>query len=120
MLIKEKEREGLQIQYFFFDENLQNNLEDVLKLVENGSRSRSSKKLKECIESRNKLIRIADISSRGWDTVKVYESDSIASDSADEREIRAAERSALSNKKRGTLSATTTAERSKLLRGELY
>ena len=40
--------------------------------------------------------------------MKEYESDSIASDSADEKKIRAAERRAVSSKKRRTSSETTT------------
>ena len=88
---------------YSFNEQLQGTLEEVQNLLKNGAKHRPSKKLEDCIaqiKRRNKLIRIADKSSGGWDTVKEYESDNVASDSADERKIRAAERRVLSNKKR--------------------
>ena len=50
------------------------------------------------LETRNKMIKVADKSSGGWQTVEKYLSDSIASDSDDKRKLRAAESTALRKK----------------------
>lgn len=50
------------------------------------------------IKRRNKLIRITDKSEAGWAAVDVYLSDEIASESEDEKKIRAAEQRALRKK----------------------
>ena len=56
------------------------------------------KKVIADLETQNKMIKIADKSPGGWETVKEYLSDSIASDSNDERRLRAVESRALRKK----------------------
>jgi len=55
------------------------------------------------LHRRKKLIRIANTSSGGWETVRQYESNQVASDSDDENKIYKAESCAISKKKRSSI-----------------
>ena len=56
------------------------------------------KKVIADLETQSKMIKIADKSPGGWETVKEYLSESIASDSKDKRRLRAVESRALRKK----------------------
>ena len=66
--------------------------------IKNSLTKKSLKGIKKAIadlETRNKMIKIADKSASDWKTVEKYLSGSIASDSDDERKLRATESRAL-------------------------
>lgn len=54
--------------------------------------------VKKKLLHRNKLIKIADKSAGGWDTVKEYESDELASDSEDDKRLKRAESRAMAKR----------------------
>ena len=54
-------------------------------------RQKLAKSIKEDIEERNKLLKIADKLTAGCGSVVEYVSDDLASDSEDDRKIKAAE-----------------------------
>ena len=98
-----------------FNESICDKVDTIVKLTKNGSQNRASKlakSIKEDLEKQNKLLKIADKSIAGWGTVEEYLSDDLASNSEDDRKIKAAERRALQKKnirrKNQRSSATTT------------
>ena len=58
------------------------------------------KKARKELQKRLKLVRIADRSEFGWDTVNEYISDEVASDSDDDRRIKRAENAAAGKRKK--------------------
>ena len=84
---------GHQIQ-FELNTDLIDNIEVAIEHIARRKSAKATKVLEEALDllrKRNKLIRIADKSEGGWSTVKEYLSDDVASDSEDEKRIRAAE-----------------------------
>ena len=83
--------------------------QQILQIVENLSLALNNDDTSEAndlcdhltakFKRRNKLIKMADRSVLGWDTVAKYEADRIASDSDDGKKIRQAESRALTKRK---------------------
>ena len=98
-------------------------VKNTIELIKDGSRKRSKRLLEDVlkdIKDRNKLIRLADKSSGGWATVTEYQSDSIASDSSDEKKMRAAEKRAIAkikHKKKPVYSTSSTYRRKEMDQG---
>ena len=93
--------EGHKIQ-FNFNSELEEALEQTIWAIQNRKEEYAIETIKESIDKikkRNKLIRIADTSECGWDTVRQYESNPVASDSDDENRILKAESRALRKRK---------------------
>ena len=98
-------QKGHEIQ-FKFNLSIEEKIDDLEAIIQ---RSRSARNIKaqvnilasmrDMIKKRNKLIKIADRSELGWKTVKEYESDDIADDSADEKRLKAAEKAAAAKDK---------------------
>ena len=104
-LKKEKELkwrfEGHKIQ-FVFNTELEDGFKQALWAYNNKKGDYLVEFLNELldkIKERNKFIRIADSSEGGWETVRQYESNPLASDSEDESRIRRAEAQAIRKKK---------------------
>ena len=95
-------KKGNQIQFDHCSEVL-----NLVQAAENHLKSDNKIKVEEkltaarkSLESRIKLIRIADKSEFGWVTVEEYVCDDVADDSGDERKIRMAENRAEQKRKK--------------------
>jgi len=85
-------------QQFDFNKSVISELVSLKRLIKAGSVNRASKALDSSIsimEKRNKLIKMADRSVAGWGIVEEYLTDDLASNSDDEKKIKAAETRAL-------------------------
>ena len=87
---------------FEFNVDVLNRLEKIEKLVEKERKAEALKTLEEgkkFIAKRQKLVQIADRESDGWNVVKEYISDDLASDSDDEKRINKARKKAAEKRK---------------------
>ena len=93
---------------YLFNSEVKEGLEDICSLLQEEEvgiemiEQRINQVLQK-VEHRNKLIRIADRSEAGWETVREFQRDDLADDSEEERKIRASESRALQKIKRKKL-----------------
>ena len=103
--------EGNRIQ-FTFNSDVCDQLTQINWAIENNKSDYAKElveSLTETVKRRNKLIKITDTSDGGWDTVRQYESNPIASDSEDESRINRAESRALKKRKNAKQKANKSA-----------
>ena len=93
---------GNRVQLEFNNQILQiaQNLSPALNNDDPSKTNNLCENLTEKLKRRDKLIRMADRSLIGWDTVAEYEADLITSDSNDGKKIRQAGNRALTKQKR--------------------
>ena len=92
-------RKGNRVQFKFN--------EQILQIVQNLTTDDLIAKLKR----RNKLIKLADRSVLGWETVAKYETDAVASDSDDGKKFRQAENRTYSKRKSNELTVCVPSQR---------
>ena len=78
-------------------------IDEAISAIEKGEIERCQEKLaegKKVVLKQQKLLRIADREEDGWEVVKCYFSDNLASDSEDEKQLSRAHREAAASKKK--------------------
>lgn len=88
---------------FNFNNSLQESIRRAIGHIEKGEHGSTLKELvkaEDDIGKRNKLIRIADKSVDGWKVVEEYLSEELASDSHDDKRIRAAQNRAATKRRK--------------------
>ena len=75
-------------------------IDEAISAMEKGKIDRCQEKLAEVILKQQKLLRIADRERDGWEVVKCYLSDDLASDSEEEKQLPRALREAAADKKK--------------------
>lgn len=84
---------------------------DVVK-IKRAAEAKDYGKIKDiCSEARDKIIKLVDKFPAGWNTVKEYMSNELASDSKDERKIRYEENRALRARKQRKKENSTRKQR---------
>ena len=101
--IPEFKNKGNKIRYETNNSIMEKKIDEAISAIERGIIERCQEKLaegKKIILKQQKLLRIADREEDGWEVVKCYLSDGLASDSEDEKQLSKARREAATNKKK--------------------
>ena len=100
--VPEFKNKGNKIRYEA-NNSIMEKIDEAINAIEKGKIERCQEKLaegKKIILKQQKLLRIVDREEDGWEVVKCYLSDDLASDSEDEKQLSKARREAPANKKK--------------------
>ena len=100
--VPEFKNKGNKIRYKASN-SIMEKIDEAISAIEKNEIERCQEKLaegKKIILKQQKLLRIADREEDGWEVVKCYLSDDLASDSEDEKQLSKARREAAANKKK--------------------